>query len=152
MIIKMPVVGPLVVKVYTGKFARTMCSLYSSGIPMVECIRRSADMLGNKYITFKFNTVVEEVKQGESLSSSVTRTEIFDTMFCSIIYVGEESGSLDTILDNSSDYYEEESDAAVGRLVALLEPLMIIIMGVAVGLLVASVLPALYGSMGQITD
>jgi len=149
LLVKMPAIGKLVVKVYTGRFARTMSSLYSAGIPMVECIRRSADMLGNRYVSEKFNDVVDEVKQGESLSSSIIRTEIFDNMFCSIIYVGEEAGALDEILEKSSDYYEEEADAAIQRLVSMMEPLMIIIMGAAVGTLVAAVLPALYGSMGE---
>lgn len=152
LIIKVPPVGPLILKVYTGRFARTLSSLYSSGIPMVESIRRSADMLGNSYVSELFDTVIDEVKQGETLSASITRTEIFDSMFCSIIYVGEEAGALDTILEKSSDYYEEESDSAIQRLVSLMEPVMIIIMGVAVGTLVASVLPALYGSMGQISS
>lgn len=146
-IIKGPYFGPLVVKVYTGRFSRTLSSLYSSGLPMVECLQRSSDVLGNSYISQKFETVIDEVKQGEPLSAAIQRTEIFDSMFCSIIYVGEESGALDEILDKSSDYYEEEADSAIQSLVSMMEPLMIIIMGVAVGLIVASVLPALYASM-----
>lgn len=149
-IIKVPVAGPLVVKIYTARFSRTLASLYSSGIPMVECLQRSSAILGNRYISQCFENVVDEVKQGETLSASITRTEIFDSMFCSIIYVGEEAGALDTILQKTSDYYDEEADSAVGRLVGLLEPVMIIIMGVAVGLVVASVLPALYGSFDAI--
>ena len=71
-------------------------------------------------------------------------------MFCSIIYVGEEAGALDTILTKTSDYYDEEADSAVSRLVSLLEPVMIIIMGIAVGLVVAAVLPAMYDSFDAI--
>ncbi|MEE7583099.1 MAG: type II secretion system F family protein [Oscillospiraceae bacterium] len=151
-IIKGPYFGPLVIKVYTGRFSRTLSSLYSSGLPMVECLQRSADVLNNSYISEKFETVIDEVKQGEPLSAAIQRTEIFDSMFCSIIYVGEESGALDDILEKSSDYYEEEADSAIQSLVSMMEPLMIIIMGIAVGLVVASVLPALYGGMGNITD
>jgi type IV pilus assembly protein PilC len=151
-IIKAPYVGPLVVKVYTGRFSRTLSSLYSSGLPMVECLQRSADVMNNSYISEKFDTVIDEVKQGEPLSAAIQRTEIFDSMFCSIIYVGEESGALDDILEKSSDYYEEEADSAISSLVSMMEPLMIIIMGVAVGLVVASVLPALYGGMDGITE
>ena len=150
-IIKGPVFGPLVVKIYTARFSRTLSSLYSSGIPMVECLQRSSDILGNRYISEKFVDVVDEVKQGESLSSSIQRTEIFDSMFCSIIYVGEESGALDTILTKTSDYYDEEADSAVGRLVSLLEPVMIIIMGIAVCMLLLAVFPALYGAFENIT-
>lgn len=149
-IIKGKPYGKLVVKVYTARFARTFSSLYSSGIPMVECIQRASAILGNTYIDEKFETVIDEVKQGEPLSAAIQRTEIFEPMFCSIIYVGEESGSLDDILESTSDYYEEESDSAIQRLVGMIEPLMIIILGVVVGMIIASVLPALYGSMDNI--
>lgn len=149
-LISCPGVGPLVVKVYTGRFARTLSSLYSAGLPMVECLQRASAILGNSYIDEKFVTVIEEVKQGETLSSSIQRTEIFDSMFCSIIFVGEESGALDDILAKSSDYYDEESDSAVQRLVTMIEPVMIIILGIAVGLVIAAILPALYGSFENI--
>lgn len=150
LLIKGPAFGPLIVKVYTARFARTLSSLYSSGIPLVECIQRSSAILGNSYIDEKFVTVIDEVKQGETLSAAIQRTEIFESMFCSIIYVGEESGALDDILTKTSDYYDEESDSAIQRLVGLLEPVMIIILGIGVGLIVASVLPALYGAFENI--
>ena len=149
-IIKGPGFGPLVVKVYTARFANTMASLYSSGISMVDCLKRSSQILGNSYISQCFENVIDEVKQGETLSSSIQRTEIFDSMFCSIIFVGEEAGALDSILAKTGEYYDEEADSAVGRLVGMLEPLMIIIMGVAVGLLLAAIFPALYGSFDAI--
>lgn len=150
LLIKGPGFGKLIVTIYTARFSRTLSSLYSSGISMVECLERASDILGNSYITQKFETVIDEVKQGLPLSAAIQRTEIFDSMFCSIIFVGEESGALDDILTKTSDYYEEESDSAVQRLVAMLEPLMIIVLGIMVGLIVASVLPALYGSFNNI--
>ena len=148
--IKGPGFGPLVCKIYTGRFARTLSSLYSSGIPMVECLERASSILGNRYVDEKFEEVIDEVKQGEPLSSAITRTEIFEPMFCSVIFVGEESGALDSILEKTSDYYEEESDAAVQRLVGMVEPLMLIFMGIIIGLFVMGVYPALYGSMDTI--
>ena len=147
---KGPGFGKLVVKIYTGKFARTMSNLYSSGIPMVDCIERSAAILDNDYISKAFETVVDEVKQGEQLSVSIQRTGIFESMFCSIIYVGEESGALDTILTKSADFYEDESDSAIQRLVGMIEPVMIIFMGVAIGFVIAGILPAIYNSMENI--
>lgn len=150
LIIKGPGFGPLVVKIYTARFARTLSSLYSSGIPMVECLNRSSAILSNRYIDELFENVVDEVKQGETLSASIQRTEIFDSMFCSIIFVGEEAGALDTILAKTAEYYDEEADAAVGRLVGMLEPVMIIVMGVAVCMLLLAVFPALYGSFENI--
>lgn len=151
-IIKGPMFGPLVTKIYTGRFSRTLSSLYSSGIPMVECLERSSSILGNSYIDEKFENVVDEVKQGETLSAAITRTEIFEPMFCSVIYVGEESGALDSILEKTSDYYEEESDAAVQRLVGLVQPVLLIFMGVIIGMVVIGVYPALYGSLESIEN
>ena len=151
-IIKGPGFGPLVTKIYTGRFARTLSSLYSSGIPMVECLERASAVLGNSYIDERFVDVVDEVKQGESLSSAITRTEVFEPMFCSVIYVGEESGALDSILEKTADYYEEESDSAVQRLVGMLEPLLMIFLGVIIGLVVCGIYPALYGSMDSIEN
>ena len=147
-----PKIGPLMVKIYTARFARTLSSLYSSGIPMVECLQRSSDVLNNIYISDKFKQVIDEVKQGEPLSAAITRTEIFESMFCSIIFVGEEAGALDDILEKSADYYDEEADSAVQRLVSLLEPVMIIFLGVVVGLLLAGVYPAIYESLSGLEN
>ena len=90
--------------------------------------------------------------QGETLSSAITRTEIFEPMFCSVIYVGEESGALDSILEKTSEYYEEESDSAVQRLVSMLEPILIIFMGVIIAMVVMGIYPALYGSFEAIEN
>ena len=152
MLVKGPAVGPLITKIYTGRFARTLSSLYSSGIPMVECLERASAILGNSYIDEKFVDVVDEVKQGESLSAAITRTEIFEPMFCSVIYVGEEAGALDSILEKTSEYYEDESDAAVQRLVSMVEPLLLIFMGLIIGLVVCGIYPALYGSFESIEN
>ena len=152
LLIKGPGFGPLMTKIYTGRFARTLSSLYSSGIPMVECLERASAVLGNSYIDEKFLEVVDEVKQGETLSNAITRSEVFENMFCSILYVGEESGALDSILEKTSDYYEEESDAAVQRLVSMVEPLLLIFMAVIIGLVVCGIYPALYGSFDSIEN
>ena len=150
--VKMPSVGPLVVKIYEGRFARTLSSLYSSGIPMVECLERSSKVLGNSYVDKLFIQVVDEVKQGGTVSGSLTKTELFEGMFCSMIYVGEESGALDEVLDKTASFYEEEANAAVDRLVTMLEPLMIIIMGVVIGLCLAGIFPLLYGGIGDLEN
>ncbi len=149
-ICKGPGFGKLVVKVYTGRFARTLSSLYSSGIPMVEALERSAAILNNDFIEKSFENVVDEVKQGEQLSASIQRTGIFESMFVSIIYVGEESGALDTILEKTASFYEDEADDAIQRLVHMIEPIMIIFMGACIGLVIAGILPAIYNSMENV--
>lgn len=152
LMIKGPGFGPLVTKIYTGRFARTLSSLYSSGIPMVECLQRASAVLGNSYIDQCFEDVIDEVKQGEALSAAITRTGIFESMFCSVIYVGEEAGALDSILEKTSDYYEEESDSAVQRLVSMVEPCLIIFLGIIIGMVVCAIYPALYGSMDSVEN
>lgn len=152
MLIKGPGFGPLITKIYTGRFGRTLSNLYSSGIPMVECLEKASRILGNSYVDQKFEGVIDEVKQGESLSAAITRTEVFEPMFCSVIYVGEEAGALDTILEKTADYYEEESDSAVQRLVSMVEPILIIFMGVIIAMVVIGIYPALYGSFESLEN
>lgn len=152
LLIKMPAVGPLMVKIYEGRFARTLSSLYSSGIPMVDSLERSSSVLSNSYVDKMFIDVIDEVKQGSPMSVSIAKTEIFEGMFTSMIYVGEESGALDEILEKTADFYEEEADAAVKRLVSLLEPVMIVIMGGAIGLCLAGIFPLLYGGIGGLEN
>lgn len=152
LLIKAPMVGPLMTTIYTGRFSRTLANLYSSGIPMVDCLKKASAVLGNSYVDERFENVIDEVKQGETLSAAITRADVFESMFCSVVYVGEESGALDSILDKTSDYYEEESDSAVKRLVSMVEPVMLIIMGVVIGLVVGAIYPALYGAFGAAED
>ena len=122
--VKMPKVGPLLIVIYTGRFARTMANLYASGLQMVDCIEKSADTLNNQYISNLFHeSVVEDVKHGEALSTAITKIGVCPGVFTSIIMVGEESGALDDILNKSADYYEDESATAIAKLVGLMEPL-----------------------------
>lgn len=151
LVLKIPKVGKLVATIYTGRFARNMSNLYASGLQMVDCIEKSISVLGNAYVSKRFEEVVDNIKLGESMSKAVEKTEIFEGMFTSIIFVGEESGTLDTILAKAADYYEEEGDAAITKLVGMLEPLMIIIMGVAIGLVLAAIFPMLYGGMTKVS-
>lgn len=144
---RIPKAGKLICTIYTSRFAHTMSSLFASGMQMVECIQKSEQVLGNSYISKEFETVIENVKQGESFSSALSRTGIFDGIFTSVIYVGEESGTLDDILEKTADYYDDESDTAINKLTGMLQPLMILIMGVLVMLVLLAVYPAMYGAM-----
>ncbi len=150
--LKIPKVGKLIATMYTGSFARNMSNLYGAGLQMVECIEKSVAVINNVYVRDRFKDVVNDIKLGESMSKAIEKTGIFEGMFTSIIYVGEESGTLDTILEKTADYYDEESDAAVTKLVGMMEPLMIIIMGIAIGFFLAGVFPMLYGGMTGIEN
>lgn len=151
MILKIPKVGKLIATMYTGTFARNMSNLYGAGLQMVDCIEKSIAVVNNMYVHEKFKEVISTIKLGESMSKAIEKTGIFEGMFTSMIFVGEESGTLDTILSKVADYYDEEADSAITKLVGLMEPLMIIIMGIAIGVFLAGMFPMLYGSMTNIT-
>lgn len=147
--VRIPKAGKLICTIYTSRFAHTMSNLFSSGMPMVECIQKSEQVLGNSYISNEFITVIENVKQGESFSTALGRTGIFDPIFVSVILVGEESGTLDEILEKTADYYDDESDTAIDRLTSMLQPAMILIMGVLVCMILLAVYPAMYEAIGS---
>ena len=149
--LKIPKAGKLISTMYTGSFARNMSNLYGAGLQMVECIEKSVAVINNVYVRERFKDVVNDIKLGESMSKAIEKTGIFEGMFTSIIYVGEESGTLDTILNKTADYYDEEADAAIAKLVGMMEPLMIIIMGIAIGFFLAGVFPMLYGGMSNVS-
>lgn len=148
--VRIPKAGKLICTIYTSRFAHTMSNLFASGMPMVECIEKSEQVLGNTYISKEFESVIENVKQGESLSTAIARTGIFDGVFTSVIFVGEESGTLDDILEKTADYYDEESDTAINKLTSMLQPIMILIMGVLVCAILLAVYPAMYEAMGSL--
>lgn len=150
-LLKIPKVGKLVATMYTGTFARNMANLFGAGLQMVDCIEKSISVVNNSYVKMRFKEVVADIKLGESMSKAIEKTGIFEGMFTSIIYVGEESGTLDVILSKAADYYDEEADSAVGKLVGMMEPVMIIIMGIAIGVFLAGMFPMLYGSMTNIS-
>ncbi len=146
---RIPKAGKLICTVYTSRFAHTMSNLFSSGMQMVECLQKSEQVLGNSYISHEFESVIENVKQGESLSTAIARVGVFDGVFTSVIFVGEESGTLDDILEKTADYYDEEADTAINRLTAMLQPLMILVMGVLVCAILLAVYPAMYEAIGN---
>lgn len=148
---RIPKAGKLICTIYTSRFAHTMSNLFSSGMGMVECIQKSEQVLSNAYISQQFETVVENVKQGEALSTAIARTGIFDGVFTSVILVGEESGTLDDILEKTADYYDDEADTAINKLTAMLQPLMIMVMGVLVCAILLAIYPAMYEAMGNIS-
>ena len=147
--VRIPKAGKLICTIYTSRFAHTMSNLFSSGMPMVECIQKSEQVLGNSYISEEFVTVIENVKQGESFSTALGRTGIFDPIFVSVVLVGEESGTLDEILEKTADYYDDESDTAIDRLTAMLQPAMILVMGVLVCAILLAVYLAMYQAMNN---
>jgi type IV pilus assembly protein PilC len=149
--IKLPKVGKLLKIIYTARFARTLSSLYSSGLAMINAMTISGSTIGNSYIESQFSKAISLVRNGEPLSTAIESIKGFDAKLVSTIYIGEESGNLDEMLESQADSFDYEAEMATTRLVTFIEPIMIILMAVIVGgVMLAVMLPimTLYQNIG----
>lgn len=133
---KIPIVKSSMDKIVTARFTRTLGSLLKSGIPLINALELSGSVTGNVVIEEKIDHIATEVEKGETLGSALKRTQTFGPMVVSMIQIGEESGSLDQMLDKSADFYELELEDAIDRLLKLMEPLLIVAMAVVIGFIV----------------
>ena len=148
--VKFPLTGNLLKTIYTARFARTLSSLYASGLPIISCIDVGKDTIGNTYVESQFDEVKKKLKSGEPFSVALKNVDGFVIKLISSIEVGEESGNLESMLVSTSDILDDEADQALTRLVSMLEPLMIIVIGIIVVFVVAGVIVPIYDSYGSI--
>lgn len=148
--VKLPKIGRLRKVIYTARFARTLSSLYSAGIPITNCLTIAKNTIGNKYIESQFDTLVHDIRNGAALSEAIEKVDGFTKKLSSSIMVGEETGALDNMLNSIADQMEYDSEMALNSLVAYLEPVMIVIMAVIVGFIMIAVIQPIYGSYEQI--
>lgn len=144
--IRIPVFGGLWRMVYTARFARALNSLYSAGIPIVTAIETARSCIGNTFVERQFDQVLSAVRSGAGLSHAVGLADGLSCRLAHAIGIGEESGNLGEMLAAVAEELEYESELAAGRLVTVLEPLMIIIMGLVVGAVMIAVMMPIYAS------
>lgn len=147
--LKLPIVGDIIYKSAIARFARTLATTFAAGVPLVDALDSVAGATGN--IVFKNAThkVKADVSSGMQLNFSMRSTNVFPTMAVQMTAIGEESGSLDEMLDKVASYYEEEVDNAVDSLTSLMEPLIMSVLGVLIGgLVIAMYLPIF--QLGQV--
>jgi type IV pilus assembly protein PilC len=131
--LRMPIFGKLVQKVAISRFARTMSVLSRTGVPVLQALDIVSVTAGNAMVARALRDVQESVKRGESLAGPLARHEVFPPMVTHMMAVGEETGALDAMLAKVADFYDQEVDDSVSALTSLIEPVLIIVMGVAVG-------------------
>ncbi|PIP74112.1 MAG: pilus assembly protein PilC [Nitrospinae bacterium CG22_combo_CG10-13_8_21_14_all_47_10] len=136
--LKLPVFGMLIRKVSVAKFTRTLGTLISSGVPLIEALDICARTSGNKIVEIAVFKTIEAIKEGETIAAPLSREDVFPPMVIQMIDVGEASGSLDKMLAKIADFYDEEVDAAVEGLTALLEPMLMVFLGIIVGFIVVA--------------
>jgi len=142
LMLRIPVVGTLVRKVAVARFTRTFGTLVAAGVPILEGLRITARSAGNRVVEDAVMVAREAVTAGRPLSEPLRSAPVFPPMVVHMISVGESTGALDQMLSKIADFYDDEVDSAVGALMSLLEPVMIVILGVSIGgLVVALYLP-----------
>ena len=140
--LKMPIFGPLVRKTALARFSRTLSALVRSGVPILESLDIVAETSGNSVVGHAARETQSAVKRGESLSKTLEDHPVFPPMVVQMMAVGEETGALDEMLDKIADFYDQEVEATVEALTSLIEPLLIVVMGVCVGgMVIALYLP-----------
>jgi len=143
--LRMPVFGILIQKIAIARFSRTLGTLISSGVPILQALTITKDTSGNEVISNALSRVHDSIREGESIAGPLSKTRIFPLMVVNMINVGEETGALDQMLKKIADTYEEEVDSTVAGLASLLEPMLIVFLGLVVGAIVIAMFLPLVG-------
>ena len=142
LVLKLPVFGMLLRKVAVAKFSRTMGTMLSSGVAILEALDIVAKTSGNRTIEKAIYDVRSGIAEGRTMADPLNESGVFPTMVCQMISVGESTGALDAMLEKIADFYDEEVDQAVENMTALIEPIMLVFLGVTIGgLVIAMYLP-----------
>ncbi|RKY17999.1 MAG: type II secretion system F family protein [Planctomycetota bacterium] len=148
--LKLPVLGPLMHKVALSRFARTFATLLQSGVPILATLDIVATTTGNKVLEKAIVEASRSIQEGEPLAVPLTKSGVFPTMVTRMVLIGERSGALETLLSKISDFYDTEVKATVKQLTSLIEPIMMLLMGVVVGGVVMAVFLPIFKMAGAI--
>ena len=144
--LKLPFFGSLNSTVYTARFARTLSSLYTSGMPVLQALQVSRSTIGNAYIDAQFDLLIEQVRRGVPLSAALDSIDGLRKKLSASVQVGGESGSLETMLGAIAEGRDYEADRAMQKMISLLEPLMLVVMALVVGFIVIAVMLPIFNS------
>lgn len=149
--LKAPIAGNIIVKATVARYARTLSTTFAAGVPLIEALKSCADAAGNNVYYMAIMKIRDDVASGQQLTFSMRQTGLFPPMAVQMTSIGEESGALDSMLDKVATYYENEVDAAVDGLTAMMEPAIMAFLGVVVGgLLIAMYMPIF--QMGKVVS
>jgi type IV pilus assembly protein PilC len=141
-ILKLPIIGPIMHKAAVARYARTLSTMFSAGVPLVEALESVAGATGNVVYSDAVLQIRDSVATGQQLQFAMAQTGLFPNMVEQMVAIGEESGALDAMLAKVADFFEQEVDDAVDALSSLLEPLIMSVLGILIGgLVVAMYLP-----------
>lgn len=148
--LRIPLLGTIFRYFSLSEFCRSQATLIAGGIPLVSALETSAQAVSNQHVRQALEPAVTDVRQGSSFFDALDRTEIFPPMAIDMIKVGEATGSLDEMLSSVSDYFDEHVETRVQRLLSLVEPIMLIVMGILVSLILISIYLPMFGALSQV--
>jgi type IV pilus assembly protein PilC len=148
--LKLPIIKDTTEKVIVSRFTRTLSTVLTSGVSLVQALEVVQKVVGNKVAQNSLEVIKEKVLKGISLGEAIGDESLFPIMLHSMIKIGEESGSLDDILDKTANFYDEELEASLKRMTTMLEPMMIIVMGVVIGFLVIAMMMPMFDMMNTV--
>ena len=151
LLLKIPVFGDLLRKVAVAKFTRTMGTMLASGVAILEALDIVAKTAGNKTVEKAIYSVRKGIAEGRTMADPLAESGVFPSMVCQMISVGESTGALDAMLGKIADFYDEEVDQAVENLTALIEPFMLVFLGVTIGGLVIAMYLPIFKMAGAIS-
>jgi type IV pilus assembly protein PilC len=141
-VLKLPLAGPLIRKIAVARFTRTLGTMLSSGVPILDALEIVAKSAGNKTIEKGILYVRQKISEGKNIAGPLSETGVFPAMVVQMIGVGEATGAMDTMLNKIADFYDDEVDVSVGALTSMLEPIMMVFLGGTVGwMMIAMYLP-----------
>lgn len=152
LMLKVPIIGPIIRKVAVARFARILSTLLSSGVPILQSLDITAKTAGNVVVEDAILKVRAGVERGENFVDPLKETNVFPHMVGQMIGVGEQTGALDAMLGKIADFYEEEVDAAIADLLAMIEPVLIAFLGVTIGSIVISMYLPLFSLIGKLSS
>ena len=147
--LRIPIVGTVISEYAQNRFTRTLGTLQAGGIPLVTSLELSARAVGNAVFERRLLEVADRVREGESLWEQLDKTGLFSDISIQMVKVGESTGALDEMLDSASEFTDEEIDAHLERMMALVEPLMLVFMALVVGVMLLSIYYPLLQAYGQ---
>jgi type IV pilus assembly protein PilC len=143
-------VGPLFMKVYMARFARTGSTLIASGVPLLQMLHIASNAVNNVHIETSIKRAIEKVKGGKSLADSIEHDPNFLSLVPNMLRIGEQSGAIEQMMAKVADYYEKEVDTEVANISSIIEPVMMVLLGVVAFTIVAAVLLPIYGLAGKL--
>jgi type IV pilus assembly protein PilC len=148
-LLKLPIFGPIIEKSVVARWTRTLSTMFAAGVPLVESLDSVGGASGNAVYSQATEKIQQEVSTGTSLTNAMTNVNLFPSIVLQMTAIGEESGSLDHMLGKAADFYEAEVDEAVAGLSSLMEPIIIVVLGVIIGGIVVSMYLPIF-QLGQV--